>query len=191
LRGAFNQGDVMERETDRPSGLLELINEKWCFKPMCGTCGNLAYKEALREFRKTSSADPIDLLARIDPNDFQFQRFWGNGLVILREHLMLGEDGLDRVLSSWLDHDSLPVRLLDEVLYHVRPSGEIGEKWIERSIQSAVASQDCSLIETLLIELGEEVHAYPDLITAAFKNEQRSKRIKRLLKRIGGFDYLP
>jgi hypothetical protein len=145
----------------------------------------------LRVFRANSVADPVDLLVQIDPNAFQFQPDWGNGMVMLQEELLLDRDELDRVFSSWLDRETLPVRLFDEVLYHVCPAGETGDRWVERSIQAAVASGDSSLIETLLLTLGSRIHFHEDLVKVAFKTERQSKKIKHLLKRIGGFDYLP
>ena len=183
--------DIGKMERKNASDLLQLMNSKWCWRERCGTCGNQDYRREIKALMARLEVDPTELLVQIDPLAFQFQPNWGNGMAILFEELHLRKQEMDSVLSAWLNRDPLPVRLMDEVLYYLSPTGEIGMRWLDRSIRSAITSDDTSLIETLLLKLEVRVHHYPDLVEKAFAKKRESKSIRRLLKRIGGWDYLP
>jgi hypothetical protein len=97
---------------------------------------------------------------------------------------------VETVLNAWLARVGSSPRFDDVVLYRivrVLPKGNsVREAWILAAVPGAVATQDHSLVETLLLVLGPDAGRFPELVGVASELATDSKQMRRVLRSVGG-----
>jgi hypothetical protein len=80
-------------------------------------------------------------------------------------------EDVDQLLTDWGKNPNVPIRFLDWILYYVvrpmSPNRAVRATWIERCLVVARATQDESLIESLIWTLGKGLVGLPEFYTLA------------------------
>ena len=95
---------------------------------------------------------------------------------------------LATVLEAWLHRDDLPVRVLDLVMFrHARynhPTEAMAELWTQRCLDTAAATEDEGLVETLILGCPERVRAHAAAHRAALAAARRSHCVRSVIDRV-------
>ncbi len=92
---------------------------------------------------------------------------------------------MDEILMHWLRPQGMTLRMFDVILFEfVRYSKDeqVRDAWVKRCIELAMAKQDVSLIETLLVVVKQRLPEYPELITL-IKMHQEHPRLQKAVRR--------
>jgi len=154
-----------------------------CDKLYCTTCGGLAkYVDGVLDKQTRSKIEAILNVAQI--NDFYEFGFWEE--FITQSY----PTAHNRIRSKWLD--GIKKRLnLDRpnsfAYYLIKARGRFENKdadhcfILDRGIKLALETNDVSLIESLIIVLGEEAVNYPELVDLAIIKSKDYEPLKRAL----------
>ncbi|MFM7729180.1 MAG: hypothetical protein ACKO7B_20950, partial [Flavobacteriales bacterium] len=92
---------------------------------------------------------------------------------------------MDEILMHWLRPQGMALRMFDVILFQfVRYSKDeqVRDAWVKRCIQLAQATQDISLIETLLVVVNQRLPEYPELMEL-IRAHQHHPRLQKAVKR--------
>lgn len=161
------------------SFLREIQKESSCKSVYCSTCGGLSYVlrrkltvDLRDKIRTALSGMSVGSFACLDSD----WRYFFRGL---EPNIVRGI--FERELESV---DTSNVRELDHYLFYARrimKGSEKYEKLLKKGVQVAVDTSNDSLIETLVIILGEDTLNYDQLLRLALKKSKSNKNIHRAL----------
>ena len=154
-----------------------------CEKLYCTTCGGLAGKleDKLDQKTKSQIEATLDVATRSDIYKFGFwqdfiTRIYGTKCleIVEKEQAKYREK---------LDMDS--PRDIDFYLFDARHMFNRRDpdycSLITRGIELAIEKEDVSLIETLILVLGEEANNYPGFVNLAINKSDANEKVKRAL----------
>lgn len=164
--------------------LLEIMREgskrKWCMTPYCTTCGSLEYRNKLKEL-----AGPLaNALEELDIKELTSIPKWQDGLLIAVIDLPMSMQ-LEDILRAWLPEACGDIRFADYVLFkivkYLPRKSDIRREWIETCMAMAVDVRDFSLVESLILVLGQDARMLPELLTIATDYARTSGQMRRVL----------
>ena len=158
-------------------------SENPCRKLYCTTCGGMAGILSKNLDRKTKSLIEA-VLATATRGDIDKFGFWRE--FITRNYGAKCREIIEKQQAEVrrrLDLDSIPdidCYLFDaRHLYNCQDSDYCS--LVDRGIELALGKEDESLIETLILVLGEAANNYPSLIDLAIHKSKTNENIKRVL----------
>lgn len=98
--------------------------------------------------------------------------------------MLRGSDLPDRILRRWLETCPDNPRLVDVLIFYVLPlatDSEIRHAWLAKAANLAVASEDHSLVESLVRRLGGGLDKYPELLNLATELQKTSPHIAKAM----------
>jgi len=165
--------------------------ESWCTRIGCTTCGNMMFRDKLQELTEHDKRLLTQELLDIDLDALAKYSNWTD-CVVFALQLETTSEQLDRVLLNWLGQLRQHVRLADKVLFYCCRNGlltpispEMCSKWISSCIVVAVETRDCSLLESLVYVLRENIAEHKDLKDTMEEEALRSEKLRRALSACG------
>jgi len=155
--------------------------ESRCGSILCSTCGG--YGTAVREKLTVNDLKNIDdVLSQISPSDLNMFGVW---VEILKK---INPYGIAAVYAREAkDVDLSDIRKIDNFLFGRRydyESSPFEKDYLEalkKAIPLAIETSDASLIETLVIVLGEQASEYPELVSIAISLSEDDEEMQRVL----------
>lgn len=168
--------------------LLDIMREgnsrNWCMTPYCTTCGALDYRRKLKELAGPFGGPLANALEEIDINELMTVSNWQDGLLVAVIDLPISMQ-LDGILKTWLPKVIGNIRFADYVLFkivrHLPRQNYTRNEWLNSCLELADETKDFSLIESLILVLGQEAKNYPNLISIAIDHARTSGQIRRVL----------
>lgn len=168
--------------------LLDLIREgtdrKWCMTPYCTTCGSRDYRSKLKELAGPLGGPLANALEEIDIDELTSISKWQDGLLIAIIDLPIAIK-VDGVLKAWLPKAIENIRFADFVLFkivrYLPGHSDTRREWINTCRSMAVNSKDCSLVESLILVLGQDAKSHPELLEIATELAKTSPQMRRIL----------
>lgn len=168
--------------------LLDIMREgnsrKWCMTPYCTTCGSLEYRSMLKELAGPFGGPLANALQDIDINELTSVPNWQDGLLIAIIDLPISMQ-VDGILKTWLPKAVANIRFADYVLFKIvrclSRESNTRREWIKLCLEMAVETKDFSLIESLVLVLGQDAKNFPELITISTDHARISGQMKRVL----------
>jgi len=174
---------------DNDTAIQEIIDlfeklkeqEPRCGKILCSTCGG--YGTAIRERLSLEDQKNIyQMLSQIPPKDYRKFGIWR---IILDKICPSGVASVHAREVQSLDQSD--IRAVDRFLFERRydyKSSYYEKDYLStlaRAIQMALEASDSSLVETLVIILGEQASKYPELVDIAIKLSENNEEMQRVL----------
>src|SRR4030067_1542824 len=170
------------------NSLLDIIKkaheQKWCTTPYCTTCGAHDYRNALKELAGPLGGGLANALAEINPQDLSSIPNWQDTLLVAIIDLPISLQ-TESVLKAWLpkaiDNIFFADFALFKIVRYLPKDNEIKNRWIEHCMTVALSTKNFSLIESLILVLGQDTLNHPDLITIAKECAKTSAQMRRVL----------
>ena len=171
------------------NALLDLMREgtryKWCMTPYCTTCGSLEYRNKLKNLAGPLGGGPLaNALDEIDIDELMRIPRWQDGLLIAVIDLPISMQ-VDGVLKAWLPKATQNIRFADYVLFkitkHLPRQSDTRRDWINACKTMAVDTKDFSLVESLILVLGQDAKNQPELLGIAADFARTSSQMRRVL----------
>lgn len=171
------------------NSFIELVKRaqenNWCTKPYCTTCGSTEYRNRLQKLGGETGGELIDSLSELEPNDLTGLENWRGALFIAFIDLPLYSYA-DIIIDSWLPKVKGNVVFADFVLFKIikplPPKSKARNQWIGMCLKLALKENNFSLIESLILVLGESASDYPELIELGKKFAKSSSQMRRVLR---------
>lgn len=168
-------------------------SKKWCFLNGCTTCGYRDFGNEINEYLKK---DRVQFLNSIYEYDFKAitnhkeyfktinnYREFSRAIFLIEYHLR--DTRIPYIiLKKYIERPDLPIRLADYIFFYViryTRNESIRYMWTQKCIEFVCASNDVSLMETLLYSYNEKAKNISGLIELATEMSKRSSIIKELL----------
>jgi hypothetical protein len=176
-----------------------------CLSTGCTDCGTLEFRRMLASIdgQPASPTDPLprpratapdapgalaSALAAVDFDLLRLAPRWYDALDIALYHVRDRAE-LGFVLDDWLRRPTVPVRILDLVLFrHARygfPGERVADLWIERCLDAACDTEDEGIVESLILACPERVGSDPRALRAALETATRSACVRAVVRRLG------
>lgn len=154
-----------------------------CSEMFCSTCGGLAFY-IQQHLSPEDNSHITDILDRIDPNKiYQF----GKWRPIIRSLFASKYKSLIEQTTK-LEFEALNIksqRSVNHFLFDAWKNKALDFdahcRVIESGIELAVRRKNVSLVETLILILGDLAISYPDLVAVAVDLSNKNRQIKRVL----------
>lgn len=168
--------------------LLDLMREgnsrKWCMTPYCTTCGALEYRRKLKELAGPLGGPLANALEEIDINELTSVPNWQDGLLVALIDLPMAMQ-VEGILNAWLPKVIGNTRFADYVLFKIvrrlPRQNYIRNEWINSCLELVDKTKDFSLVESLILVIGQEAKNYRDLIAIATYHARTSGQMRRVL----------
>ena len=168
--------------------LLEIMREasgrKWCMTPYCTACGSLKFLNKLKELAGPLGGPLANALEDLDIKELTSIPKWQDGLLIAVIDLPISMQ-LEGILRAWLPKACGDIRFADYVLFRIVKllprQSDIRREWIETCMAMAVDVKDFSLVESLILVLGQDARMLPELMTIATDYARTSGQMRRVL----------
>jgi hypothetical protein len=158
---------------------------KWCVEPGCTTCGATEFRKALHKVAGDVGGPLANSLSDIDLNELQACQHWADATEIALRDLPLGVPQIEGVLKAWLPQTHQHIRILDRVLFkivrYLPATSSIRADWIRVSEEVALATKDFSLVESLVLVIGDRAVEHLELIGLAQQIAQESPQMRRVI----------
>lgn len=166
------------------------VQNHWCVKPFCTTCGANEFRNSLQVLAHSSHNSLVEALSMLDINELRIFPDWDDALRIALGEIKNALD-MDKVLKGWLPHLDANVVLADIVLFYfvrrgalrVPMSIEVLSEWLDACIALALRTYNESLLESLVYTLGSEIQDYKELWAAVVDISGKSRKIQLALQR--------
>jgi len=163
-------------------------NRNWCMDRYCTTCGASAYRNRLKQVFGYLGGPRVDALADIDVNELTRIHNWQSGLFIAAIDLPMWSMQLDGILRAWLPKAITNIPFADCVLFKIVRSLPVQSvtrrEWISACLAIAIGSKDFSLVESLILVLGQDAKTYPELMSIAADHEKSSGQMRRVMRNV-------
>jgi len=175
-------------------GVVEkAIKLKWCVQVPCTTCGCKEYRQALHKLGGDLGGPLANALTDLDLKKITEVPNWDDFVAIALMDLPLQNRG---ILSSWLvKAQESDIDFLDVILFKIIRWIPVGDKvrtqWISRCSALAVKTKNPSLIESLVLVLGQETVDSPELLAIASKLAEGSSQMRRVMLNACGLKISP
>lgn len=166
--------------------------QNWCTEPYCTTCGSHDYRKKLKELAGDLGGPLADALEQIDIAELIALPNWRGALELAFNSLPLGPLQAEGALRRWLPQLSSHIDFADHVLFRIvryMPASELRTQWVDACLDIAVATNNASLVETLILVLDSKASEYLTLIEAATKHAPTSRQMRRILNNKCGMNY--
>lgn len=164
--------------------------KKWCVEAGCTTCGATEFRKALRDIAGDLGGPLANSLTDIDLNELQTCRHWADATEIALRDLPLGVPQIEGVLKAWLPQTNQHIRLLDFLLFRIvryLPSSSSARwDWIRVSEEVALVTKDFSLVESLVLVLGDQAVEHFELMGLAQQIAGQSPQMRRVIRNTCG-----
>jgi len=160
------------------------MDENWCTKPFCTTCGSQEFKSAINH-EISNNHNFLDHLKNCDFSIIEGQENWTGGIYRIFQTPHLIPKSTD-VLTYWIErNDITPTQYNYLFFYVVRYSRntDLKDKWVFKLTDLAKATNNESIVESLLICLKEKVICFPKLINLVEEKFINSSKIKKVYKK--------
>lgn len=165
--------------------IREASNRKWCMQPYCTTCGSLDYRNKLKEFSGPLGGPQADALVDIDINELTHIPDWQGGLLIAIIDLPMRSMQVDGILRAWLAKAIGNIQFADFVLFKIArilpKHSDTRRDWINTCMAMAIDSKDFSLVESLILVLGQDAKNHAELMSIAADHAKTSAQMRRML----------
>jgi len=95
---------------------------------------------------------------------------------------------LDGILRAWLPKAITNIPFADCVLFKIvrsLPAQSVTRReWISACLAIAIGSKDFSLVESLILVLGQDAKTYPELMSIAADHEKSSGQMRRVMRNV-------
>jgi len=152
-----------------------------CDRILCSTCGG--YGTAVREQLTHNDLQNInEVLSQITPEEL---RMFGVWTMILEKINPYGISAIHERAAKSIDLSD--IRAVDRFLFARRRDYESSSyekdylNVLDHAISMAVETSDASLVETLIIILGERAFQFPELVTIAITLSKKDEEMQRVL----------
>ncbi len=163
---------------------MEGSKRKWCMTPYCTTCGSHEYRNKLKELAGPLGGPLANALEGIDIHELTSLPKWQDGLLIAVIDLPMSMQ-VDGILRAWLPKAIGNIRFADYVLFKVARylprQNDTRRDWINTCMAMAIDSKDFSLVESLILVLGQDAMNHPELMTIATDHAKTSGQMRRVL----------
>jgi len=168
--------------------LIEIMREgcrrKWCMTPYCTTCGALEYRTKLKELAGPLGGPLANALENLDLKELTSIPKWQDGLSVAVIDLPISAQ-VEGVLRAWLPKAPEDIRFTDYVLFklvkYLPRQSQIRKKWIDTCTAMVIDAKDFSLVESLILVLGQDAKSYPELMAIATDFARTSEQMRRVL----------
>lgn len=164
--------------------------KKWCVEPGCTTCGATEFRKALLDLAGDLGGPLANSLSDIDLNELQTCRHWADATEIALRDLPLGISQIEGVLKAWLPHADQHIRFLDRVLFkivrYLPAASSIRADWIGVSEEVALSTKDFSLVESLILILGDRAAEHLEILGLAQQMARESPQMRRVIRNACG-----
>lgn len=159
------------------------IEENWCIKPYCTTCGAIDFRMALRpDFEQ--GVPLLNALANVNLIELTSLPKWEDAIEIAVRDLALPGQ-VTSLLESWLARADENIRFFDFVLYklvrYLPEEQPVRVQWIEKAIAIAIKTEDFSLVESIILTLRGKALQYTQVMFLAEQFATKSKQMRRVL----------
>ena len=169
--------------------LIDIMKEgnkrNWCMTLYCTTCGSKEYRNKLKELAGPLGGPLADALAEIDIDELTTISNWQDGLLIAINDLPMSMQ-VEGILEAWLPRIDENIRFADYILFKLvkcfPKKNKTRMNWINTCITVAIDSKDFSLVESLILVLGQDAKKHSKLITMAKNLASTSVQMKRVLR---------
>jgi len=152
-----------------------------CGRILCSTCGG--YGTAIRENLSIKECQNIhQILSRVSPEEF---RSFGVWRIIIEKISPSGVDAVHAREAQSLNMSD--IRAVDRFLFDRRcdhkssPYERDYLAVLDQAIPVALKTSDASLVETLVVILGEQASQYSQLVDIAIKLSENNEEMQRVL----------
>jgi hypothetical protein len=164
--------------------MREGIKRNWCMTPYCTTCGSLEYRNKIKELAGPLGGPLANALEDIDINELTSVPKWQDGLLIAIIDLPVSEQ-VEGILKAWLPKANGNISFTDYVLFKITKylprQSDTRKNWIDTCMVMAIGTKDFSLVESLILVLGQDAKNYPELMTIATDYAKTSCQMRRVL----------
>jgi len=183
----------MPNEEHTPNSFIAILKHanasRWCVEAGCTTCGAREFRNAVSDLASDLGGPLANALADLEIDELMTCRHWADAIEIALRDLPLGTIQINGVLSAWLASAEGHPRMLDHVLFRIvryLPStNSIRTDWVKASERLALKERDFSLIESLMLVLGQD--ASPELRSVAQEIAEKSPQMRRVIRNVLAF----
>ena len=152
--------------------------------PYCTTCGSLDYRNKLKELAGPLGGPLANALEDIDINELTIVPKWQDGLLIAVIDLPMSMQ-VEGILRTWLPRAIGNIRFADYVLFKIARylprQSDTRRDWLNACMAMAIDSKDFSLVESLMLVLGQDANNHQELMTIATDYARTSGQMRRVL----------
>jgi len=156
----------------------------WCIKAFCTTCGSQEFKQAVQA-EMQSNPNFISDIKNCDFDQIQPIEEWTGGVYRLFQEFEIMKNSSE-IFNYWIERNDIsPIQYNHLFFYIIRNSKntKIKDKWTFKLTEIAEKQNDESIVETLLIDLKEQVKYFPKLIKLVENKFKHSGKIMKHYKR--------
>lgn len=126
----------------------------------------------------------VKALEELDIDELTHEPNWQGGLLIAVIDLPTSMQ-IDGVLKAWLPKAARNIRFADYVLFKIAKylpkRSDTRRTWIDNCLVMAVANKNFSLVESLILVLGQDAKNHPQLLEIATDYAKTSPQMRRVL----------
>lgn len=177
----------MTEKTTNPFLVIlgKAIEQDWCIKPYCTTCGARDFRSALQSLGGLLGGPLVNALSEVNFDELMSFPKWDRAIEIAVRDLPVPGQATG-LLESWLRRADECIRFFDVVLYrlarYLPEEHPVRAQWITKGIALALQTQDFSLVESLILILERKAMQDEKFITLAKQFAGESEQMKRVLR---------